>query len=225
MPALEPFPGAAFFHNGQRSPIVNAMGRRLVEEGCGRYHSGPGPEWTDVDRQSFAAWQHKLSFSGSDADGIPGKASWDRLHVPKTGGHGQDHGQDHGQGHGPGHVSSPVPGHGVTTAYHKKGPHWSLGYHTGADYAAARGTTCVAVASGSVRSGEDRSFGHYLVLTSGGSDYYYCHLSKRLVTGGSVRAGQKIAEVGDSGNATGPHLHFEKRPAGKGFGSDMTPKW
>ncbi|MET9384251.1 M23 family metallopeptidase [Streptomyces sp. NPDC002928] len=124
-----------------------------------------------------------------------------------------------------GHVSSPVPGHGVTTAYHKTGPHWSLGYHTGADYAASHGTPCVAVTSGSVRTGEDRSFGHYLVLTSGGSDYYYCHLSRRFVTGGSVRAGQKIAQVGASGNATGPHLHFEKRPTGKGFGSDVPPSW
>jgi murein DD-endopeptidase MepM/ murein hydrolase activator NlpD len=153
MPGLEPFPGAEFFRNGQRSPIANAMGRRLVEEGCGA-----------------------------------------------------------------------VPGRGVTTAYHKKGHRWRLGYHTGADYAAERGTSCVAVTSGSVRSGEDGGFGRYFVLTSGGSDCY-CHLSERLVTSGSVRAGQKIGKVGDSGNATGPHLHFEKRPAGKGFGSDMTPKW
>jgi murein DD-endopeptidase MepM/ murein hydrolase activator NlpD len=166
-----------------------------------------------VDRQSYAAWQHKLGFSGSDADGTPGKGSWDRLHVPDTDGQGR--------------VSSPVPGHGVTTAYHLEGPRsrWSLGYHTGADYAAPKGASCVAVRSGSVRAGEDPSFGHYLVLTSGGFDYWYCHLSERLVTHGSVQAGRKIAHVGASGNATGPHLHFEKRPAGKGFGSDVRPGW
>ncbi|OKJ27860.1 hypothetical protein AMK22_29960 [Streptomyces sp. CB01580] len=197
---------------GRRSPIITAMGKRLVAEGCGKYTTGPGPEWTDTDRQSYAAWQRKIHLLGDDADGIPGQESWDRLHVPATSGTG-------------GHVSSPVPGHTVTTAYHKRGPHWSLGYHTGADYAAPEGTSCVAVRSGFVRVGQDGSFGNYLVLRSGAFDYWYCHLSHRDVTRGSVRAGQRVAEVGSTGNTTGPHLHFEKRPAGGRFGSDVTPSW
>jgi hypothetical protein len=60
-PSYEPFPGAAFFHAGRHSPIVTAMGRRLVAEGCGRYNSGPGPNWTNADRNSYAAWQRKYS--------------------------------------------------------------------------------------------------------------------------------------------------------------------
>ncbi|QKW31528.1 CHAP domain-containing protein (plasmid) [Streptomyces seoulensis] len=86
----EPFPGASFFHGGRHSPIVTAMGRRLVAEGCGRYAEGPGPNWTNADRASFAAWQrkyskaHNLGWSNSDCDGIPGKQSWDALHVPKS---------------------------------------------------------------------------------------------------------------------------------------------
>ncbi|GAA3591387.1 hypothetical protein GCM10022295_86300 [Streptomyces osmaniensis] len=83
-PAYEPFPGAAFFHGGRHSPIVTAMGRRLVQEGCGRYNSGPGPNWTNADRNSYAAWQRKLGFSGDDANGIPGKKSWDALKVPNV---------------------------------------------------------------------------------------------------------------------------------------------
>ncbi|MEV7867494.1 peptidoglycan-binding protein [Streptomyces sp. NPDC088124] len=83
-PVYEPFPGAAFFAADRRSAIVTAMGRRLVAEGCGRYKVGPGPAWSEADRQSYAAWQRKLGFSGSDADGIPGKASWDRLKVPNV---------------------------------------------------------------------------------------------------------------------------------------------
>ncbi|MGW3493823.1 peptidoglycan-binding protein [Streptomyces sp. NPDC001020] len=84
-PNYAPFPGSDFFHVGQKSPLITAMGRRLVAEGCGRYEKGPGPEWTEADRKSYAAWQHKLGFEGTDADGIPGKSSWDRLKVPSGG--------------------------------------------------------------------------------------------------------------------------------------------
>ncbi|MGW4239250.1 peptidoglycan-binding protein [Streptomyces sp. NPDC004749] len=80
----EPFPGAAFFATGRRSAVVTAMGKRLVAEGCGRYRVGPGPDWSEADRQSYAAWQRKLGYSGRDADGIPGRTSWDRLRVPKS---------------------------------------------------------------------------------------------------------------------------------------------
>ncbi|MFJ8635780.1 peptidoglycan-binding protein [Streptomyces sp. NPDC093568] len=83
-PKLEPFPGSGFFHVGQKSAIITAMGRRLVAEGCGRYEDGPSPEWTEADRRSYAAWQQKLGFKGKDADGIPGKVSWDRLKVPNV---------------------------------------------------------------------------------------------------------------------------------------------
>lgn len=82
-PQYEPFPGASFFHTGRKSPIVTAVGRRLVAEGCGKYKQGPGPNWTNVDKASYSAWQRKLGYTGADADGIPGKTSWDKLRVPK----------------------------------------------------------------------------------------------------------------------------------------------
>ncbi|WP_299527550.1 peptidoglycan-binding protein [uncultured Streptomyces sp.] len=83
-PAYEPFPGTAFFVAGRSSPIVTAMGKRLVAEGCGRYAVGPGPNWSDADRASYAAWQRKLGYTGSAADGIPGKESWTKLKVPNV---------------------------------------------------------------------------------------------------------------------------------------------
>ncbi len=83
-PRYEPYPGAAFFRVGRNSPVITAMGRRLVAEGCSRYAVGPGPRWSEADRESYAAWQRKCGYSGAAADGIPGKASWDRLKVPNV---------------------------------------------------------------------------------------------------------------------------------------------
>ncbi|MFD0555424.1 peptidoglycan-binding protein [Streptomyces rectiviolaceus] len=83
-PAYEPFPGSNFFHGGRHSSIITAMGRRLVAEGCGKYRSGPGPNWTNTDRASYKAWQQKLGYTGADADGYPGKTSWEKLRVPNV---------------------------------------------------------------------------------------------------------------------------------------------
>ncbi|MFG3495459.1 peptidoglycan-binding protein [Streptomyces sp. NPDC047928] len=83
-PRYQPFPGVAFFTAAPSSPIVTAMGRRLVAEGCSAYRVGPGPRWSEADRRSYAAWQRKLGFTGADADGWPGRTSWNALKVPYT---------------------------------------------------------------------------------------------------------------------------------------------
>jgi hypothetical protein len=81
----EPFPGASFFHAGQKSPVIAAMHRRLVAEGCNRYQSNADADiWGPGDVQSYAAWQQKLGFEGDDANGIPGQSSWDKLQVPNV---------------------------------------------------------------------------------------------------------------------------------------------
>ncbi|MFI0715992.1 peptidoglycan-binding protein [Streptomyces inhibens] len=82
---FEPFPGASFFHTGKKSPIIAAMHQRLVAEGCDRYQSSANADvWGPGDVKSYAAWQRKLDFEGDDANGVPGKASWGRLHVPNV---------------------------------------------------------------------------------------------------------------------------------------------
>ncbi|WP_372411866.1 peptidoglycan-binding protein [Streptomyces luteireticuli] len=83
-PAYVPFPGGDFFHGSPNSSVITAMGRRLVEEDCSAYVQGPGSQWTEADRRSYANWQRKLGFSGSDADGWPGRTSWDALKVPRS---------------------------------------------------------------------------------------------------------------------------------------------
>ncbi|MGW1277963.1 peptidoglycan-binding protein [Streptomyces tsukubensis] len=83
-PKYEPFPGTGWFKKAPRSAVVTAMGRRLVAVGCSAYREGPGPQWTETDRQSYARWQRHLGYSGDDADGWPGAASWAALKVPKV---------------------------------------------------------------------------------------------------------------------------------------------
>ncbi|MEV0440950.1 peptidoglycan-binding protein [Streptomyces spectabilis] len=83
-PKFEPFPGTDFFKSYPRSPIVTAMGKRLVSEGCSAYSSGPGPQWTTADRNSFRKWQKKLGDASQFCDGWPGRKQWDALKVPKV---------------------------------------------------------------------------------------------------------------------------------------------
>ncbi|MEW1550958.1 peptidoglycan-binding protein [Streptomyces tsukubensis] len=78
------FPGSDWFKKNPKHSVITAMGNRLVAEGCSVYEDGPGPQWTEADRKSYAKWQRKLGFSGTDADGWPGKTSWDKLKVPTT---------------------------------------------------------------------------------------------------------------------------------------------
>ncbi|GGZ16323.1 peptidoglycan-binding protein [Streptomyces poonensis] len=85
-PRYQPFPGADWFRRQPKSPVVTALGRRLVAVGCSAYASGPGPQWTEADRRSYAKWQRKLGYTGTDADGWPGAKSWAALKVPYTSG-------------------------------------------------------------------------------------------------------------------------------------------
>lgn len=84
--------------------------------------------------------------------------------------------------------------------------------HTGVDIAADTGTPILAAYNGVVEdTGTGEKRGNYvLMLHPDGSETLYCHCSELLVSEGTVvRAGEAIALVGETGWATGPHLHFE----------------
>ena len=92
--------------------------------------------------------------------------------------------------------------------------------HTGLDIATSTGTPVVAAASGTVTfSGWKGSYGYLMVIThSNGVQTYYGHCSKLYYSAGqTVSKGQKIAAVGNTGNSTGPHLHFEIRVNGVSY--------
>jgi murein DD-endopeptidase MepM/ murein hydrolase activator NlpD len=84
--------------------------------------------------------------------------------------------------------------------------------HQGIDLAAPVGTPIQSAENGKVvYSSWKQGYGNFVVVDHGhGFETHYAHCSKILVhLGQSVKKGQLIARVGNTGNSTGPHLHFE----------------
>lgn len=85
-------------------------------------------------------------------------------------------------------------------------------FHYGIDIGAEEGTAIACFADGTVGAvGESTELGKYLTVNhADGYSTLYAHCSAiSVAAGSSVTQGQKIAAVGQTGNATGPHLHFE----------------
>ena len=85
--------------------------------------------------------------------------------------------------------------------------------HAGIDIGANTGTPIYAAMDGTVTvSSEEGEYGKHIDIENGEVLTRYAHCSKLLVKEGQkVKQGDKIAEVGSTGNSTGPHLHFEIR--------------
>ena len=91
-----------------------------------------------------------------------------------------------------------------------------ISYHSGTDISAPEGTPILAAADGTVTIANATdswggSYGYYVKIDHGGGlTTLYAHCSSICVTvGQQVLAGQVVAYVGQTGRATGPHLHFE----------------
>ncbi|WP_406423396.1 LysM peptidoglycan-binding domain-containing M23 family metallopeptidase [Streptomyces sp. NBC_00873] len=128
-----------------------------------------------------------------------------------------------GQSNSSGYVH-PVPGN-HTTAYRASGSNWSSGSHTGIDFPVATGTSVKAITSGTVvTAGWGGAYGNQVVIKHADGHYsQYGHMSSLSVSAGqTVTAGQQVGLSGATGNATGPHLHFEIR-TGPAYGSDIDP--
>lgn len=110
-----------------------------------------------------------------------------------------------------GHV--PVPGGRVTNRHGI--PYAGTNARYAVDLAMPMGTPVFAWKDGTVAytRRQNTSYGNHIVINhNGGESTLYAHLSRILTSANSiVRAGQKIGEVGSTGNSSGPHLHFEIR--------------
>lgn len=88
--------------------------------------------------------------------------------------------------------------------------------HEGVDLIADRGTPIVAVRDGGAEFKQNRLGGNAVWLTApNGDKFYYAHLDSFVGDSRTVEAGELIGYVGSTGNAGGPHLHFETLPDGR----------
>ncbi|MFI9766229.1 M23 family metallopeptidase [Streptomyces sp. NPDC052415] len=211
---------------GKRNEDIRLVQKALIKRGrkidevTGRF----GPQ----TKAAYRAEQLAQGFRGSAADGVPGPTSLAAL--------GRLTGLFRLDGKPPakGRVPSPVPGHKVTFGFFQRGPYaWKpdgVGRHTGQDFAADSGVPVVAVRGGKVAwsNGKGGAYGQWIGLAAdNGHVYTYCHLSERKVRAGQrVTAGQQLGKVGNTGNSTGPHLHFEmSKGSSWSYGSVAKPTW
>ena len=123
----------------------------------------------------------------------------------------------------------PVKKYRLSASFNQAGGMWQS-THSGQDFAVASGTDVVAAHGGTVvkaggnGAGDGPAYGNAIVIRHGNGTYsQYAHLSRIDVRIGQVVAtGQHIARSGNTGNSSGPHLHFEIRTSAN-YGSAVDP--
>jgi murein DD-endopeptidase MepM/ murein hydrolase activator NlpD len=123
----------------------------------------------------------------------------------------------------------PVQKYKLSASFAQAGGMWQS-THSGQDFAVASGTKVVAAHGGTVvkaggnGAGDGPAYGNAVVIKHGNGTYsQYAHLSRIDVKAGQiVKTGQRIALSGNTGNSSGPHLHFEIRTKAS-YGSAIDP--
>jgi murein DD-endopeptidase MepM/ murein hydrolase activator NlpD len=123
----------------------------------------------------------------------------------------------------------PVKKYTLSASFAQAGGMWQS-THSGQDFAVASGTEVMAAHGGTVvkagpnGAGDGPAYGNAIVIRHGNGTYsQYAHLSRIDVNVGQVVAtGQHIARSGNTGNSSGPHLHFEIRTTAN-YGSAIDP--
>ncbi|MEV5972873.1 M23 family metallopeptidase [Streptomyces sp. NPDC051921] len=123
----------------------------------------------------------------------------------------------------------PVTSYTLTASFNQGGAMWAH-KHSGQDFAVPVGTPVKAAASGTVvkagpyGGGDGPAYGNAIVIKHANGTYsQYAHLSKiKVGIGQKVSVGQQIALSGNTGNSSGPHLHFEIRTT-PNYGSALNP--
>lgn len=127
---------------------------------------------------------------------------------------------DLGKASAGGYFRNPVPGAILTQGIHGKNA-VDLGAPSGTPiHAAAAGTVIISKADGGWNGG----YGSYVVVShANGTQTLYSHMSRNISSvGEKVSQGETLGYVGETGEATGNHLHFEVRGARNPFGYSCT---
>ncbi|NUL04764.1 peptidoglycan-binding protein, partial [Streptomyces lunaelactis] len=75
--SVDVYPGGTAFGPGADNEYVTRLGELLVARGGKRFYTqGPGPRWGEADRRATRAFQLAQGWRGTDADGMPGPATW-----------------------------------------------------------------------------------------------------------------------------------------------------
>jgi murein DD-endopeptidase MepM/ murein hydrolase activator NlpD len=125
--------------------------------------------------------------------------------------------------------TDPVDHYTLSAKFGRGGTMWSH-KHSGQDFAVPSGTSVKAAHSGTVvkagpnGAGDGPAYGNAIVIRHGNGTYsQYAHLSQvKVWVGQHVKADQRIAYSGNTGNSSGPHLHFEIRTT-PNYGSAVDP--
>ncbi|WP_030158471.1 M23 family metallopeptidase [Streptomyces sp. NRRL S-244] len=123
----------------------------------------------------------------------------------------------------------PVSSYTLSATFGKGGTMWSH-KHSGQDFACPVGTPVKAASAGTIvkagpnGGGDGPAYGNAIVIKHANNTYsQYAHLSKIQVRiGQKVTKGSQIALSGNTGNSSGPHLHFEIRTT-PNYGSAVNP--
>ncbi|WP_406007495.1 M23 family metallopeptidase [Streptomyces sp. NBC_00637] len=123
----------------------------------------------------------------------------------------------------------PVKKYTLSAGYAQAGAMWQS-THSGQDFAVPSGTKVMAAHGGTVvkaggnGAGDGPAYGNAIVIKHANGVYsQYAHLSRiNVKVGQIVKTGQKIALSGNTGNSSGPHLHFEIRKTAN-YGSAINP--
>ncbi len=117
--------------------------------------------------------------------------------------------------------ANPTKNQRITSEFGKRefaGLQWHSGVDIGATESGVEGDELYAVADGVVRvskadsGNKDVGYGYYIVIEHDGFCTLYAHLQKlEIKVGETVRAGQVIGHMGNTGESTAAHLHFEVR--------------
>ena len=203
-------------------PAPTAQTQAAVAHGSLQAVAGPGN--ADVVKDD----QRGSHQAGHDAGDKSAHKAGESKAGKKKSTHGKSAGKEAGEAK-TGGWTKPVRKYHLSASFNQAGGMWSH-KHSGQDFAVPTGTPVRAAHSGVVvkagpnGGGDGPAYGNAIVISNGHGTYtQYAHLSKIGVhIGDHVKAGEQIGRSGNTGNSSGPHLHFEVRTTPH-YGSAVDP--